>query len=102
MPNITIRKWLIINSYGDIEILIDKVMDIWKIKGAKTRRNWWEVLAGGKNGKPRIIEGIYFPVLKAAQIREHVNITQNAICRNENEEIPKKKINGRWDKNKRR
>ena len=52
MPNITIRKWLIINSYGDIEILIDKVMDIWKIKGAKTRRNWWEVLAGGKNGKP--------------------------------------------------
>ena len=84
MPNITIRKWLIINSYGDIEILIDKV------------------LAGGKNGKPRIIEGIYFPVLKAAQIREHVNITQNAICRNENEEIPKKKINGRWDKNKRR
>ena len=89
MPNITIRKWLKINSYEDIEILIENVMGIWKIKGAKTRRNWWDVLAGGKNGTPRIIEGIRFPVLKAAQIREHVTITKNAICRNENEEIQK-------------
>ena len=34
-------------------------------------------------------------------IQKAITITKNAICRNENEEIPKKKINGRWDKNAR-
>jgi hypothetical protein len=35
-------------------------------------------------------------VLKAAQIRKGVPITQNAICRNENEVIPEIAKTGRW------
>jgi len=97
MPqNVSARKWLIQNDYADIAALIDIVMDGWKTKETKTRRNWWDVLAGGENGKPRTIEGVTFPVLKAAQIRKGVPITDNTICRNEAEEVPKVYVTGRW------
>lgn len=94
--NITIRKWLKENDYQDVAEQIDIIMNIWQEKGAKTRRNWWEVLAGGKNGKPRTIEGITLPVLKAAQLRQGLPITSNAICRKEDENIPVIRTNGRW------
>jgi len=71
-------------------------MDGWQTKGTKTRRSWWDILAGGKNGKPRTIEGVTLPVLKAAQIRMGVPITKNAICRNEAEKVPEVVSNGRW------
>lgn len=64
--NISIRKWLTQNNYQDVTVLIDSVMEGWKLKGTKIRRNWWDVLAGDKNGKASTIEGITFPVLRAA------------------------------------
>lgn len=97
MPqNISVRNWLVQNNYEDVAALVDTVMDGWKVKGTKTRRSWWDVLAGGKNGKPRTIEGVTFPVLKAAQIRMGVPVTDNAICRENEENIPLKTISGRW------
>jgi hypothetical protein len=70
----------------------------WQAEGKKTRRNWWDVLAGGKNGKPSIRAGRKFPVLRAAQIRQGKPITENAICRNPEEKIPPIVISGRWPK----
>ena len=94
--NTSIRKWLVLNGYSDVAGLIEIIMNGWKEKGKKTRRNWWDVLAGGKNGRNRIIEGVVFPVLKAAQIRKGIRISDNALCRNENEIVPQPLINGRW------
>lgn len=97
MPeNKPIREWLLENDYKEVAKLIDQVMNGWKLKGTKTRRNWWDVLAGHKKGTPRIIEGVTFPILKAAQIRKGWKVTDNAICRNEAEIIPGVVINGRW------
>lgn len=97
MPqNISVRNWLAQNNYEDVASLVDAVMNGWREKGTKTRRNWWDVLAGGKNGRPRTIEGITFPVLKVAQIRMGVPVTDNAISRNDNEDAPPKTISGRW------
>lgn len=43
MPqNLSARQWLVQNSYTDIATLIDTVMEGWKKKGSKTRRNWWD------------------------------------------------------------
>ncbi|WP_449621209.1 hypothetical protein [Robertmurraya sp. Marseille-Q9965] len=95
-PNIPIRRWLSENNYSDVTDLIDEIMDGWKKEGKKTRRNWWDVLAGGKNGTPKTIEGITFPVLKAAQLRQGVAISNNALCRNAEESIPDIWKNGRW------
>ena len=94
--SISIRRWLIQNNYQDVAENIEIVMDVWKRKGTHTRRSWWEVLAGGKNGKPRTIEGIVFPVLRAAQLRKGIPVTENAVCRNENEAFPVIRKNGRW------
>jgi len=92
----TTREWLIENDYEDVAELINQIMTKWKTNGKLTRRNWWDVLAGGKNGSPKIIEGIEFPVLKAAQIRQGKDITTNAICRNSNEIVPQPRANNKW------
>ena len=65
-------------------------------RGSKQRRNWWETLAGGSNGKPIVREGIEFPVLRAAQLHQRVPITPNAICRNLEEEPPEPRNTNRW------
>ncbi len=87
--NNTLRSWLFENNYKDIALIIDDILEEWKKEGKGTRRNWWDKLAGGKNGKPCIVSGREIPVLKAAQIRQKKPVTKNAICRNENETIPK-------------
>jgi hypothetical protein len=96
VENIPVREWLLQNEYADVAALIDNVMNGWKSKGTKTRRNWWDVLAGNKNGTPKTIEGITFPVLRAAQARKGIPVTDNALCRNEAELVPEIVVNGRW------
>ena len=95
--NISVRKWLLQNNYQDVAESIENVMDGWLRKGTHTRRSWWDVLAGGKNGRHRTIEGIVFPVLRAAQLRKGVPVTENALCRNTDEEFPAIRKNGRWE-----
>lgn len=90
------RKWLRANGYDDVADMIDEVMSEWKAAGKKTRRNWWDILAGHKNGQPSVRAGRTFPILRAAQIRKGRPVTENAICRNLEEEIPNIKISGRW------
>lgn len=86
--NNTARSWLIENGYNDIAQIIDEILDEWKKKGNGTRRNWWDKLAGGKNGASLKVNGVQIPVLRAAQIRQGKPLTNNAICRNENEILP--------------
>lgn len=93
----TANSWLKKNGYEDVALLIDEIMQDWKKKGNKTRRNWWEKLCGDKKGNPKKVAGREIPVLRAAQIRQSVPITENAICRNENEEVPKILTNTRWN-----
>ncbi len=82
------RHWLRSNGYDDIADKIDAIMDEWRAAGKKTRRNWWELLAGGKGGRPRRIAGREFSVLRSAQIREGLPVTKNAIRRRPNEKPP--------------
>lgn len=70
-----IRIWLKDNKYEDIAALIDEIMAEMKRRQVKTRRNWWEVLAGDNKGRPRTVYGKEFPILKAAQIRKGIKIT---------------------------
>jgi DNA adenine methylase len=50
--------------------MIDAVEQKWKRQGKRTHRNWWSVLAGKKDGSPRHVSGILFPVLRVAQVRQ--------------------------------
>ncbi len=90
------RQWLRQNGYGDVASLIDEVIEEWKSQGKSTRRNWWGVLAGDINGNSRIVAGRKFPVLRAAQLRQGVDVTKNALCKNPMEEVPSVRVTRRW------
>jgi hypothetical protein len=95
-PNTTARDWLVANGYDDIAGLIDRAMERWKQKGTRTRRDWWEVLAGRADGTGKIIEGIQFPVIAAIQRRMGRIVTEGSLCRNKKEVAPKIRPQGRW------
>lgn len=92
----TARQWLLENGYEDVAELIDEAIRRIATKGKRSRRNWWDTLAGGVDGKPSVREGIEFPVLKVAQIRQGKPVTPNAICRNPNEQPPDVIATKRW------
>lgn len=95
-----IRKWLRENSYGDVADLIDKTIADIDAAGLKTRRNWWDTLAGTKSGDPWTVHGVAFPVLRAARLRKGWRAL-DGLCRNNNEVFPPKVESGRWPKTKR-
>lgn len=97
-PNI--RQWLAANNYSDVTAKIDKVMGIWEKAGKNTRRNWWDVLAGSKDGKPKMIEGVLFPVLCVARARKGWKATTQCLQRNTNEDPLPVMAQPRWKERK--
>lgn len=92
----TARDWLAENGYPEIAEMIDEIQAEWKETGKHTRRNWWDVLSGGKNGLPRVIYGRKFPVLQAAQLRQGKPVTANALKMANERSAPDIMENGRW------
>ncbi len=86
----------------DAARLIDDALTKWEREGVNTRRNWWDILCGGKNGQPKNFGGREFPVLRSAQIRQDRPITPNAICRNPKEQPPGQWKTARWQKTRKR
>ncbi|MBY0494338.1 MAG: hypothetical protein K2Y23_08975 [Cyanobacteria bacterium] len=84
------------NGYEDVAALIDQAVARIEAKGKKSRRNWWDTLAGGTDGKALSREGITFPVLAVAQRRQGKEATANAICRNASEQPPDVVTSKRW------
>lgn len=64
------RTWLVAHGYQDVVALINGLMAKWKAEGKRTRKDWWVILAGTANGKPRRLSDVTFPVLKAARRRQ--------------------------------
>jgi hypothetical protein len=94
----TCRDWLSHNGYEEVAALIDQAMTKIRAKGTKQRRNWWDILAGDVHGRPRVREGIEFPVLRVAQIRQGRRVTQNAISIDASEQPPDVVATNRWPK----
>jgi hypothetical protein len=98
----TCREWLRANGYPDVVALIDRAMAKMAERGSKQRRNWWDILSGGTSGKPCVCEGIEFPVLRVARIRQGLAMTPNAIGRTGHEQPPDVLATGRWKAKKER
>jgi DNA adenine methylase len=64
------RSWLRANGHADVVELIDKVSAMWAKAGKRTRRNWWDILAGDRLGRGRRVGGVTFPVIATAQRRQ--------------------------------
>lgn len=92
----TARNWLAANGYEDVAALIDEAVRRIEAKGKKSRRNWWDTLAGGAGGRPLTREGITFPVLRVAQVRQGREVTPNAESRSRGETPPDVVATRRW------
>ena len=92
----TCRDWLLTNGYEDVVELIDQAMARMAARGSKQRRNWWDILSGGKDGRSCVREGIEFPVLRIAQVRQGKLVTPNAISRSTRELPPDVRVTERW------
>jgi hypothetical protein len=90
------RVWLRQNAYDDVADMVDAVMQRWEDEGKNTRRNWWDTLSGGTDGRPYTIDGKEFPVLAAAQRRQGKPVTRNALQRSQRETPPPVRETGRW------
>jgi hypothetical protein len=75
----SIIQWLFDNGFPEVANNILALKALWRSQGNGTRRNWWDVLAGGFDGRPITIGGITFPVLAVAQRRQGMPVTKNAI-----------------------
>jgi hypothetical protein len=96
LANTDARVWLRENGYDDVAEMIDAFVQGWEAEGKSTRRNWWDTLAGGADGRPYTVEGKQFPVLASAQRRQARPVTANAIQRNARETPPPVRETGRW------
>jgi DNA adenine methylase len=70
-----IRSWLRANGHSGTAHKIDLAVLRWASEGKSTRRNWWDVLAGDRAGKPRRIGGILFPVIGAVRARQRIRLS---------------------------
>jgi DNA adenine methylase len=90
------KAWLARNGYEDYVALINTVEAEWKAKGSKERKNWWLIMSGGVDGRPKKVCGRLFPVLAAFQERQGRAVTENAERRTANEIAPKIQKQTRW------
>lgn len=64
-----VRTWLRSNGHAETAKKIDAIVARWAAQGKRTRRNWWDVLAGDGRGRPRKVDGVEFPVLAVSRQR---------------------------------
>jgi hypothetical protein len=92
----TAVEWLRANGYEDVADLAESVIAGLRAEGNKTRRDWFQTCAGGKGGKPRIVAGREFPVIRAFQVRQGLPVTPNAISKRRGEVAPPIEKQERW------
>ena len=100
------RKWLESHGYWSVAAYIDFVEGQWALAGvrggrlagagARTRRDWWLILAGTPAGLPRVIGGVEFPVIAAARRRQGLPVVAGEVSLGPEEVAPAVVASGRW------
>jgi hypothetical protein len=71
--------WLRQNGYSDVAVKIEEIVSNWRRNGLRTRRNWWEILAGDRSGKPREVAGEKFPIIASIRARQGLAPARGAL-----------------------
>ncbi len=93
---ITVHQWLVDNGYRDEAKMIARIEEEWRDAGKRTRRNWWDVLAGDRHGNPRVIAGRTFPVIAEIRRRQELEPSPVAVSSGYAKRAPKPIPQGRW------
>lgn len=83
-----LESWLAENGYDDVLAKMRKIVDGWKKRRLKTRRNWWEVLAGDAKGRPRAVAGEMFPIIAAIRKRQGLDPVPIALTHSKETPLP--------------
>ena len=89
MPN-PLDTWLRGSGYEKVANDIAGIVERWRKNGIKTRRNWWEILAGDTKGRSREVAGVTFPVIAAIRERQELPQAAGAITRPGEKPLPPK------------
>ena len=92
----TVIGWLRANGYGDVVAKILAVLKRRDEVGVKTRRNWWDVLAGTLKGERRSDTGFEFPILAAARRRKGWPVVPGERHNQDESPPPPVVQSGRW------
>lgn len=76
-----VRSWLRTHGHEDVVRKIDMATERWAREGKKTRRNWWDILAGDSAGNPRQVLGVTFPVLDSVRRRKRHTLSAARVSR---------------------
>lgn len=68
-----VRSWLRSHGHEEVARQIEAAIRKWAAAGKKTRRNWWDILAGDRNGNARHVLGVAFPVLDSVRRQRQRN-----------------------------
>jgi hypothetical protein len=95
------RVWLRtigLAMFDELADQLDRITESWAKRGVKTRRSWWENLAGTANGTPRVSYGITFPIIAAVRERFGMDPIKGAIELPPNMVVPPMVKQARWTK----
>lgn len=73
--------WLRQNGYSDIAERIETIVSTWRQNGLRTRRNWWDILAGDRVGNQREVAGERFPIIASIRKRQGLSAARGALWR---------------------
>ncbi len=74
-----VETWLRASGYAKVADDINAIEARWKKNKLRTRRNWWEVLAGDTKGHQREVAGVTFPIIAAIRKRQGLDAVQGAL-----------------------
>ncbi|MBX7134226.1 MAG: hypothetical protein K1X67_16255 [Fimbriimonadaceae bacterium] len=83
-----LETWLRESGYNKVADDIATIVAGWKSSKLKTRRNWWEILAGDSKGNPREVAGIKFPVIASIRKRQELPIAPGALALSTEKPLP--------------
>lgn len=82
--------WLRESGYVKVADEIAEIVDGWKKAGLKTKRNWWDILAGDSKGKPHKVADVKFPVIASIRKRQGLSAVAGAVSKPGEKPVPKK------------
>jgi len=85
-----LEGWLRDNDYVSVADDMKKIVEGWKKNKLKTRRNWWDILAGDAKGEPREVAGVTFPIIAASRKRQGLPPTPGALKKAAEKPLPPK------------
>lgn len=90
------QRWLQVNGYEWVAELIAGILADWKVRKVKTRRNWWLAIAGTEKGRPATVNGVAFPIIAAARVRQGFLPVEGALRNSPEESAPPILPEARW------